>query len=96
MEYLAREEKFVLDGDRRELERIKQELDDLRSIPAAQVESKWEHPTGSVQQNKVQNEQLVRLKRERDDLLAKGYPDDDPIILQLGRIILSAESEAMG
>ena len=31
MEYLAREEKFVLDGDRKELVMIKQELDQLRS-----------------------------------------------------------------
>lgn len=31
LEYLAREEKFMLDGDRNELRTIKQELDELRS-----------------------------------------------------------------
>lgn len=32
VEYLAREEKFVLDGDRRELMTIKKELDTLRAM----------------------------------------------------------------
>lgn len=30
LEYLAREERFMLDGDRNELRTIKQELDELR------------------------------------------------------------------
>lgn len=32
LEYLAREERFMLDGDRNELRTIKQELDELRSV----------------------------------------------------------------
>ena len=35
LEYIAREERFVLDGDRQELARIKQDLDDLRRAGAA-------------------------------------------------------------
>lgn len=32
LEYLAREERFMLDGDRNELRTIKQELDELRFV----------------------------------------------------------------
>lgn len=32
LEYLAREERFILDGDRNELRTIKQELDELRFV----------------------------------------------------------------
>lgn len=32
LEYLAREERFMLDGDRNELRNMKQELDELRCV----------------------------------------------------------------
>lgn len=48
LEYLAREERFMLDGDRNELKTIKQELDELRLVTCCHFAIYSQHEGGGA------------------------------------------------
>ena len=98
VEYLAREEKFVLDGDRQQLQGIKEELDRLRreadtspsSKPAsAELKQSDERSPGASARAPIEvADEMERLTKERQVLLATGqYQEGDPVIGQLDQKI---------
>jgi|EP00945_MAST-04E_sp_MAST-4E-sp1_P005223 hypothetical protein len=91
LQYLAREERYILDGDRQELRSIKDELDSLRRAnmfgggKSAPTPSRIARRTnyGSGQDTNVE-----RLQKERSLLLGTGaYDNEHPIIKEIDRQI---------
>ena len=90
LQYLAREERYILDGDRQELRSIKDELDALKRANAF-----------SPQRTAVSKEyanaptptrDTHRLKKEREILLGTGaYDTQHPIIVQIDKQIKELE-----
>ncbi|OQS06907.1 hypothetical protein THRCLA_01064 [Thraustotheca clavata] len=82
LKYRAREERYVLNGDREELRAIKKQLELLREMQSA--------PTSSTLP------EVVRLQAEKDDLLVRGgYSEESPIIQELDRRILQAKKSQL-
>ena len=99
LQYIAREERYVLDGDRQELRSIKNELDDLKRLSQAQQQQppqqrQAQAPTpsrgGRVVGGGSGEEERQRLVNEKADLLATGvYSANHPIIKQLDKRLQS-------
>jgi hypothetical protein len=112
LEYLGKEERFVLDGDRAALKTIKEELDLLRGHAKAPHPSQQQqqqvhssdatHVVGeassSVQSMPVRGEDdAARLRREKEELLRTGqYRSGDIMIEQLNKAIAEAETRLYG
>ena len=98
LQYIAREERYVLDGDRQELRSIKNELDDLRRVTLVQSQGvRMQAPTpsrGAAERDIERNVEstlatIQRLEQERSDLMATGaYGPTHPIIEALQRKII--------
>ena len=98
LEYLAREERYVLDGDRNELRSIRADLDHLRRASAAssasppararmQPQDGSSYPAGDPQ---VISAEAARLQQERDALMKTGvYSKDHEVIRQIDRRLRS-------
>ncbi|OQR98529.1 hypothetical protein ACHHYP_08436 [Achlya hypogyna] len=81
LKYRAREERFVLDGDREELRAIKKQLDMLREVHASA---------------RGANPEALRLHAEKTDLLQRGgYSEESPVIQELNRRIAAARQQAV-
>jgi hypothetical protein len=88
LQYIAREERYILDGDRMELRNIKNELDDLKRASIQQVEQQQQQqqdlsratsPSRTGGSN--QTDAVKRLVKERNDLISTGaYSTSHPII----------------
>ncbi|EQC26186.1 hypothetical protein SDRG_15990 [Saprolegnia diclina VS20] len=79
LKYRAREERFVLDGDREELRAIKKQLDLLREVSGRDV-----HP----EVTRLQREKDDLMQRG-------GYAADSPVIVELDRRILAARNTGL-
>ncbi|KDO34756.1 hypothetical protein SPRG_00817 [Saprolegnia parasitica CBS 223.65] len=79
LKYRAREERFVLDGDREELRAIKKQLDMLREVSGRDV-----HPEAT---------RLEREKD--DLMQRGGYAADSPVIVELNRRIVAARNTGL-
>tara|TARA_B110000090_G_C13317319_1_gene422081 strand:+ start:117 stop:1229 length:1113 start_codon:yes stop_codon:yes gene_type:complete len=60
LQYIAREERYVLDGDRQELRSIKNELDDLKRASLVQVQMEQQQQQQQEQQQQQQQQQHGR------------------------------------
>eukprot|EP00516_Mucochytrium_quahogii_P007820 CAMPEP_0203765078 /NCGR_PEP_ID=MMETSP0098-20131031/18216_1 /ASSEMBLY_ACC=CAM_ASM_000208 /TAXON_ID=96639 /ORGANISM=" , Strain NY0313808BC1" /LENGTH=1112 /DNA_ID=CAMNT_0050661297 /DNA_START=206 /DNA_END=3541 /DNA_ORIENTATION=+ len=86
LEYLAREERFVLDGDRQQLQEMRDELRELRSVTLRKPYTRppSSPPEDTVRQpveREVDDEKLQRLENEKRDLMQTGlYDETHPII----------------
>jgi len=101
LQYLAREERYVLDGDREELRRIKDELETIRRANMFGMKTSNSAPTPSripkpsVNYSTTAEPNVDRLKKERDILMETGaYDDQHPIIVEIDRQI-EMETAAM-
>ena len=101
LQYLAREERYVLDGDREELRRIKDELETIRRANMFGMKISNSAPTPSripkpsVNYSATAEPNVDRLKKERDILMDTGaYADQHPIIVEIDRQI-EMETAAM-
>ena len=92
LQYIAREERYVLDGDRQELRSIKNELDDLKRVSLMQVEREGREERekrgerGMAQQAPTpsRSSAIQRFQKERRDLISTGaYDRTHPIIQSL-------------
>ena len=94
LQYLAREEKFILDGDRDELRSIRNELDALRRTSVAPSPSRPGPMVQAVGSSGVPHDnkrEVARLQNERSTLLATGvYDEQHPIIAAIDAKIKSA------
>ena len=90
LEFLAREERYVLDGDREELRTIRNALSQLKSGAGNPAEFD-RNPKSDVGE---ENSSIDRLKRKKEELLSTGLYDEneDPIIEEINRAIRVAES----
>lgn len=84
LEFLAREERYILDGDRDELRTIRYELANLRAQNIGQTAPSAAPP--------AKEGNAYRLQDEISVLLARGYEEDDDLIQEL-RGQMSAESQ---
>ena len=83
LEYMAREEKYILDGDRDELKSIKSDLEELRRAAVAFQPHQRSAGTESAAVSEAE-----RLRKEKDELLRTGaYSPDHEIIQQMNRRI---------
>lgn len=112
LEFLAREERYVLDGDREQLRSIRQELAALRdgaiSIKTPVVREFVPAPptppaTTKVSMSSRGNEEeaneidIINLKRRRSELISSGlYEPTDPVLAVLNRAIAEAENNNDG
>ncbi len=74
LEFLAREERYVLDGDRDELRNIRSEIGELRKAAERRKDQLMTSPTSVA--NTTRNATLARLQKERIDLIATGLYDE--------------------
>ena len=86
LQYLAREERYILDGDRQELRSIKDELDALKR---ANMFSPDRSKSGTNNANApTPSRNSDRLIKEREILLGTGaYDEQHPIIVQIDKQI---------
>ncbi len=87
LDYLAREERFMLDGDREELQRIKHELECLKSSASAKGSStSLGGAAASVLLSDMgsMNEKLLQWRAE---LLKQGNSPEHPVIRDIDRQI---------
>jgi len=110
VQFLAKEESFVLDGDRRELDVIRHELEGLRNLSSNQqtrslsgvpttqpVRLRTSEQVRSTEMGRPSVSELGRLRSERQSLIATGqYSVEDPVISQLDEYIRQAEIEGHG
>jgi len=88
LEYLAREERYILDGDRKQLQDMKSELNELRSATLRMPVYPQQQPHEDVATTSDSSSQLERLQSEKEELLRGGaYGLDHPIIEQLNHHI---------
>ena len=90
LQYLAREERYILDGDRQELRSIKDELDALKRANAF---SPQRNDVSKMNANApTPTRDTHRLKKEREILLGTGaYDTQHPIIVQIDKQIKELE-----
>jgi len=100
----------VLDGDRRELDVIRHELEGLRNLSSNQqtrslsgvpttqpVRLRTSEQVRSTEMGRPSVSELGRLRSERQSLIATGqYSVEDPVISQLDEYIRQAEIEGHG
>lgn len=93
LEFLAREERYILDGDRDELRTIRFELANLRAQSAGQAPPPLPtHAAKSVDGCGSRN--AFRLQNEISVLLASGYDESDDVVQQLrGQLHKAGESQ---
>ena len=90
LKYIAREHRMVLDGDRQQLKDIKQELDALRGDVSPTCEA-----SASSGANAAHNNEVARLRSERETLLSSGvYHASHPLITRIDAAITAAQVEA--
>ena len=103
LEFLAREERYVLDGDREELRAIRSEIgslrkaaEDRRTVAAVAASIQEEQISQQVSNgNSARNQALSRLQRQRVDLLASGmYDVNDPTMKRIDAAIAEHEEAA--
>ena len=102
LEFLAREERDVLDGDREELRNIRSELAGLRShtmgsggTPTSPVTVHQSSlPSGSGASAAPGGSSSAVLRSRLDDLMRSGYEESDSLILEIKREIGRAEGGA--
>jgi hypothetical protein len=102
LEFLAREERYVLDGDREELKTIRQEITSLRrgvqdrdmlQAQAAAAATGAQAGGTFAAGNSVRNTALARMQKQRIELIASGlYTTDDAVVKELDRAIEVQES----
>jgi hypothetical protein len=91
LQYLAREERFVLDGDRQELQSIKQELDGLRNRMTAGAS-----PSGGAMQQPQQppmqpQPQQPQPEQPSEDVGGKDYMQPLEPLEPLERLVMERE-----
>ena len=93
LEFLAREERYVLDGDREELRTIRSTLAQLKSNPERRGSPNISR-NQDLGQSATENSATSRLKKRKEELLSSGLYDEneDAIIEEINRAIRLAES----
>ena len=98
LQYVAREQRFLLDGDRQELQTIKQELDLLRHVQLVPQQALHQVPLHQVPPQPAPPEQvpcvppseapspeMERLAEEKEALLRTGYDPQHVIVQELDK-----------
>lgn len=89
LEFLSREERYVLDGDREELRNIRKELSQLRFSSSDSSAARKQMP---VEESRPESDKLTRLRKKKSDLLESGYREgEDPVIAEINDSITKAE-----
>lgn len=90
LEFLAREERYILDGDRDELRTIRFELANLRAQSPGQQPIPLQPPLVSKSGSSI----AYRLQNEISVLLASGYDESDGVVQHLrNQLAHSGESQ---
>ncbi len=88
LDYLAREERFMLDGDREELQRIKHELECLKSSASAKGSStSLDGAAAASVLLSDMGSMNERLLQWRSELLKQGNSPEHPVIRDIDRQI---------